>query len=142
MQEQINKEIYSNLVKSVEIKSIQLNYLEISDVNSDLENIDTVNIDLKFDNSKFNKLEDMLIIYSDFMLETKSNRKNETVFKMHFTYKLTYYISSLNDFDDIYINLFANRNVPVNIWPYARELISSSSSRIGLPSIVIEPLKI
>ena len=48
----------------------------------------------------------------------------------------------LDKFDEAYIKFFAQRNVTVNIWPYARELISSLTTRMGYPTLIIEPLKV
>ncbi len=38
------------------------------------------------------------------------------------------------------LNEFASTNVPFNIWPYWRELLQSTSMRMGLPPIVL-PLR-
>ena len=34
---------------------------------------------------------------------------------------------------------FLSRNVPVNVWPYARELISTMATRLGYPALLIPP---
>ncbi|RGX10517.1 protein-export chaperone SecB [Paraclostridium sordellii] len=136
-------EKYAELVKSVDIKKIQLNSLTLSEVCDDLETMDSLKVSLEFDNSEFTTSEDKLIIYSKFFVNVSSEENNSisTAFKMDFTYKLTYSITDICNYSEEYLNFFASRNVPVNIWPYARELISSSSTRLGLPTIIIEPLR-
>lgn len=39
------------------------------------------------------------------------------------------------------LQMFAKKNVPVNVWPYARELFSSLSSRMGFSSLIIPVFK-
>lgn len=39
------------------------------------------------------------------------------------------------------IELFVERNVPLNAWPYGREFISQMTTRMGLPSLVIGTYK-
>jgi len=34
---------------------------------------------------------------------------------------------------------FVTRNVPLNVWPFARELISSMTTRLGYPALLISP---
>ena len=40
------------------------------------------------------------------------------------------------------VSIFMQRNVPVNVWPYAREFISSTTVRMGFPALVIGTMKI
>ncbi|WP_034763710.1 hypothetical protein [Rossellomorea vietnamensis] len=39
------------------------------------------------------------------------------------------------------LNIFINRNVPVNAWPYGREFISQMTTRMGLPALIIGTYK-
>ncbi len=40
------------------------------------------------------------------------------------------------------VELFARRNVRVNVWPYAREAIHSTTLRMGLPPLVLPLYKV
>jgi preprotein translocase subunit SecB len=44
--------------------------------------------------------------------------------------------------DDELFELFKKRNVPVNINPYARELIQNAMTRVGLPPFTLPVLRI
>jgi hypothetical protein len=39
--------------------------------------------------------------------------------------------------DDDALSLFAQHNVPFNMWPYWREVVQSACSRMGLPRVVL-----
>lgn len=140
----LDREIYNKLVRNIEIKSIQLNQLSIHNVDDQLADNCSLSLSLSFDNSNFKVENNNMIVHSKFFVNVKESDEPQSniAFEMEFTYKLIYYIEDLKEFDLEYIKLFNKRNVPVNIWPYARELISSSSTRIGFPTLIIEPLKI
>ncbi|NLJ80285.1 MAG: protein-export chaperone SecB [Firmicutes bacterium] len=38
--------------------------------------------------------------------------------------------------------IFLQNNPPLNSWPYAGEIISSLTTRMGFPPLVIEPYKV
>lgn len=139
----LDPKIYNDFIGEIEIKNIKLNSLRIDDVNDELAENSNLSLSLKFDNKQFSKNGDILNIYSKFFVGVK-NEEDGTIkngFNIEFTYKLEYYIENIDRFSDEYIRLFAIKNVPVNVWPYARELISSLTTRIGYPTLIIEPLK-
>ena len=37
---------------------------------------------------------------------------------------------------------FVERNVPVNVWPYIREIVATMTAKMGLPPLVLPTLKI
>ena len=37
---------------------------------------------------------------------------------------------------------FLQHNVPVNVWPYAREIIHTGTTRMGYPPLVIKPYRV
>lgn len=58
------------------------------------------------------------------------------------TFMLVYSSASDTDFDDEIREIFLKSNPPLNIWPYAREVISSMTTRMGFPPLIIEPYKV
>lgn len=139
----LDPQVYNSFIKEIEIRNITLNSLNIHDVNENLSEEIQLSLSLKFDNSEFKIEDDFLNIYSKFFV-TVENENDGTIekgFNIEFTYKLEYYIENIERFSEEYIHLFTTKNVPVNVWPYARELISSLTTRIGYPTLIIEPLK-
>ncbi|GMO00749.1 hypothetical protein [Parageobacillus thermoglucosidasius] len=74
------------------------------------------------------------------------NAENK-VFDIEFSYILEYRLQKSNDIHlekeglEEAIKLFVQRNVPVNIWPYARELISQLTMSMGFPPLLIGTYK-
>ena len=48
--------------------------------------------------------------------------------------------SKLECFEDI-LEEFADRNVPINAWPYVREMVSNITTRMGLPPLIMPMYK-
>ena len=40
------------------------------------------------------------------------------------------------------LDAFQHRNVALNVWPYAREFVSSMTVRMGFPALVLSTLKV
>ena len=77
-----------------------------------------------------------------FLLEevAKDRKKTRKMFDLKGVFTLVYRISG--EMDDEVFELFKKRNIPVNLHPYARELIQSMMQRAGLPSFVLPAFKI
>ncbi|AEH49581.1 MULTISPECIES: protein-export chaperone SecB [Bacillota] len=77
----------------------------------------------------------------------EENNPENKVFDIEFSYILEYRLQKSNDIHlekeglEEAIKLFVQRNVPVNIWPYARELISQLTMRMGFPPLLIGTYK-
>jgi len=67
---------------------------------------------------------------------------DEELFSIHFSLLVKYDLPSDADFAPQYLEFFAENNVPANVWPYARELVSSMTSRMGLPPFTLPILKV
>lgn len=43
--------------------------------------------------------------------------------------------------DDNIFSVFRELNLPLNVWPYVREFVHGTTSRMGLPALVLRSLK-
>jgi preprotein translocase subunit SecB len=77
-----------------------------------------------------------------FLLEEvdKDRKKTRKMFDLKGVFTLVYHI--LGEMDDEVFELFKKRNIPVNLHPYARELIQGMMQRAGLPSFILPTFKI
>ncbi|MGN2246424.1 hypothetical protein ACFWZ3_07015 [Frateuria sp. GZRR35] len=58
----------------------------------------------------------------------------------HFFVKYDFQVDADNrPLDEECLALFAQHNVPFNVWPYWREIVQSACGRMGLPRIVLPP---
>lgn len=138
----IDKQKYNELVKRINI--VQINLIKINAEKYFLKN-KVVNTDVNINNKSYIReiSEEHFII--DF--ETNISSKpcdNESLFDINIKYELVYSIEGgidTKEYNDV-IEFFAFRNVPVNIWPYIRELVSETTARMGFPPLVLKPLKV
>ncbi|WP_373844434.1 protein-export chaperone SecB [Clostridium sp.] len=139
----IDKNIYSNLIEGLKIQNIYLNDLKLDNVNREIKgNSLSVKLDCEFDKNRNIKGE-ILEVFPSFSVQVFSSEDiSQAAFHIDTQFYIKYEIKNLANFEEMYIDTFINQNIPLNIWPYIRELISSLSTRIGFPALVIEPFTI
>lgn len=141
---ELDKMKYRKLVNDVELVNVLIKNIELSDVilHKD-ENIKNESIkcdvNMKYECEEFKKLSEVVEFYPKFNLRIEC--QGEGLVNLKFELRAIYKFNSIEDYEDDYILMFIERNVPINIWPYAREIISSITTRIGYPALVISPYK-
>ncbi len=83
--------------------------------------------------------ENLLNIVHSFELVATPGDKKEYVLKILSTFKLRY--RSEVSLSEDFVEIFKNRNVPVNTWPYFREFIQNMTQRMNLPALTLPLLK-
>lgn len=76
-----------------------------------------------------------------FSVDVVTRPDGDSLFSLGFTYRVEYQFDHIELFAQDMIELFVRSNVAINIWPFARELISSLTTRMGYPALLVEPLK-
>ena len=133
---------YNNFVKNIRIDKIKLKKLLVDTIDNDEEiskkNV-PLSVNLVYTANNYELKDNKLCIN----VETKDECQN-IVFKINFIYKIEYVLKNikLSDVGEENIENFININVPINIWPYAREIISSITTRMGYSPLIIEPYTI
>lgn len=157
----MDKTKYNKLIESIEIKKIELMSLECRQ-NNNFEFKKKANIDIGIQNNveEYNIRGLDLNVYFNFEvtafynndydqmeeLESGNINPDDVLFHITFVLRLNYSLE-LHDVKEIMnelekeIALFVEKNVPINAWPYAREMISSITTRMGFPALVIPPFK-
>lgn len=137
---ELNKDIYNELIKNVDIKDIFLKELILSDIEfMPPEGPLSCQVNLKYECNDYKINTNIIEFYPKF--ELKLIIENIKPLTIKFSYRVQYIIKDLNKYPEEYIKFFMNRNIPVNIWPYARETISSITNKIGYPTINIKPYR-
>lgn len=139
----LSQDIYRDLVRGININYINVHSMSVTTINSKLKESKSIDIDNKFSIVKYDIDGDKLEVYINFNIKSyEKDNEDEIGFIIDFTYCIEYEKLNLAQFDEEYIKFFTQRNVPVNIWPYARELISSLTTRMGYPTLIIETLTV
>lgn len=145
-QKSINKDKYAKLVRNIDIN--QLNLVELYSkkyvtalYNND--NLTKIKVDIKH-SSRLKSVQDNSFI-TEFETEIFSEtEKGEKIFDISVVYEIVYSLKENIDLNELKneVEFFVFRNVPVNIWPYIRETVSSVTTKMGFPPLVLEPLKV
>lgn len=139
------EEKYTEIIDGIEILEICLNDLKFKKHNfPDPEKYPDVKATFTAAKSKYKQDNGHLEVFQDieFLLEefTGDREKSRKVFELKAGFNLLY--SLKNAINEDLFEVFKKHNIPVNLHPYARELIQSSLTRVGLPPFTLPVLKI
>jgi preprotein translocase subunit SecB len=70
------------------------------------------------------------------------HKKENSFLNVEATFLLLYKISNIEGLDDLAFTSFAEINGVYNAWPYWREFVQSTSSRMGLPPLTVPVFRI
>ncbi|REJ32801.1 MAG: hypothetical protein DIU82_11730 [Bacillota bacterium] len=65
-----------------------------------------------------------------------------SLIELESTFALVYSFESTYKVEEPVVTLFIRRNVPINVWPYIREIISDLTVRMGYPRLILPTLKV
>ncbi|WP_422445612.1 protein-export chaperone SecB [Thermoanaerobacterium sp. DL9XJH110] len=137
----MDKEKYNELVKCIELNRIILCKLNC-EINVDI-------LEEKFERAKVNfnpefnlkkKEKNRLYAEAIFDVNVIEEKNQKMVFNINVSFLLIY--NYKEECEDSVLNEFVKRNVPLNAWPYGREIISSITARMGLPPLNIGLYKV
>jgi preprotein translocase subunit SecB len=150
---------YNEFISMIELKGIDIDSLNCKK-NSEFEKEDVV-LDIAMDFEVEEGTQEGLEIKFPFVFRLKafkndtkeqkvidSIKDEDTLFNIDLSFQVSYFLrfpkTSKNEnivveYSDI-LETFAERNVSINVWPYAREIVSDLTSKMGFPRLLI-PLK-
>jgi preprotein translocase subunit SecB len=140
MEENNRKDIYRELINSIEIKKINLLELNMKRFwDQPNERLD-VQVHPSFDLISFNR--NTIETQAKISIKTILEESEEVFFSIDAVYQVIYEIEEeIENVNEEIIELFVNQNLPINIWPYIRELVSTNTTKMGLPPLVLGVLK-
>lgn len=80
-----------------------------------------------------------------FVLTLSNRDRNEKTYealKFDVVFVLTYKLSSLGGLTRSHFSAFGELNGVFNVWPYWREFVQSTTTRMGLPPLMVPSLKL
>ncbi|MFJ8099433.1 protein-export chaperone SecB [Lysinibacillus sp. NPDC096212] len=134
----LDKDIYQELIKNIDIRQVNLKNLSVESSNKiEQENI---KISVSHDVIKYEREKDKFSVLTEF--EVQGLIEEQKVFNIYFILELSYSLEASITFEEQYIDFFTKNNVPVNAWPYARELVSNLTLRMGLSALILPVLRV
>lgn len=142
-----NISVYEKLVSVIEIDNIYVKKLTMESIIPfhDIDDIIESDKKLSIDIDNIFSLEKKLSNYkfqANGKINVSAKAEENLIFIINMELIAEYDISKYDgDISDEVYNLFVKNNVPINIWPYAREIVQSSTTRMGYPSLIIKPYR-
>lgn len=128
--------MYKQFIKNIAIQEVFLSYIE-SKRYVKLLNTSEANVNVEFSPKfKFDHIEnDEFISKAIFKVLAKFEQDN--LFSITCEFTVVNCISNAELMKEEFINEYINRNLPLITWPYGRELINSTTTRMGFPPLTL-----
>jgi len=133
----IAPELYRKILNGLELKNL---YLTLCNSNIDRINISpeaTIKID---DEAMFTKSENKEIeVIHKYSIEAKNQTSKKKFLNIKCEYRLIF--TSSEDFTEEFFEIFKKANLPINSWPFFRELVYNMTSRMYIPPLALPLIK-
>lgn len=135
--------LYNELIKTIQLQELNIKELTMnSHVN--VENVEGINarVGVGVEIEDFNESNLEAVVIFDIEALDKDN-ENQKVFEIGFVYLMKYSIDELDltkyqeDEKEKTLEIFVRENIPINIWPFARELVAEMTRRMGFPPFMM-----
>ncbi|NOX89100.1 MAG: hypothetical protein GXO77_08740 [Calditrichaeota bacterium] len=133
--EKLSPEEYRKILNGIELKNILLIDLKASIKHELLS--EGMKIDIK-DDAQYEYDDDKFIVTNKYILKAKNNDK-KIVIKIEATFILVF--ESGFEITDDFFNIYKDISLPLNVWPFFRELVNSVTSRMNIPPLTLPLLK-
>ena len=158
MENNINEEKYSEFISLLELKKIDVESIKSNKNVNFPSKKQSLDIAIAHEVEKAKQVDEEIIMPVYFKVKAFTNKNNkdlnyedissqDTLFTIELRFNVSYFfdISEVNTRDIIFkytdvLEVFAERNVLLNVWPYIRANVSDLTSKMGLPPLVL-PLK-
>jgi preprotein translocase subunit SecB len=133
--EKISSEKYREILDGLELKNILMSNLKASIKHELFSEGLTVSIK---DSSSYENKEDEVIIRNTYRLTAK-NKERKIALKIEATYILVFETKEI--ITDNFFEVYEKISLPLNVWPFFRELVNSTTARMNIPPITLPLLK-
>lgn len=134
----ISPEQYSDILSSIELSQIVLNECSVKkyEVKVSGGTID-LNVSMRL---SYKQTEDVVIFIPSYKLEgtTKTDEnENNKIFTIAASFLLSYIKRKPLDVSDDFVSVFKDNSIELVSWPYFREFIQNTISRMGFPTLTL-----
>ena len=131
----ISPEEYRKILNGIDLKNILLKEVKASIEHKNFS--ENIKISIK-DKASYKNEEDELVITHTYTLTAKGKAKKPAL-KISGTYIVVF--ESNNEINDGFFNIYKETSLPLNVWPFFRELVNSTTSRMNIPPLTLPLLK-
>lgn len=131
-------EKYKEFIKAVELRNIKLMELSTRIVEKRPTSDDALKVSIKT-TDEYKIFNDILIFYVNYTLAMKQSK--EIILRIKAKYNITYKLLKKIEIDGEAIDFFGKINLPLNVWPFFRELCNDITAKMRIPPMVLPLLK-
>jgi hypothetical protein len=133
----MDQKAYSDLISSLQLSGVVLSELTAHSKSRDFGQI-TLQVHSKFSITCLERNSEGFV--AEARLSLSFLKENEEVGNVTCAYCL-HYDSNVRLTDELF-DEFSKFNVPVNAWPFLRELVMNTTQRFGWPGFILPPYKV
>lgn len=135
--EQDNYQEYNDFIRQIEITDIRLISAKVDNYGYDI--LPQANKISYSSTAWYDNREDFIDVYDKYNVAVRDTENRKRVAKLTVTFCVTY-ISKIQMDEDIF-DIFIDRNLPLNTWPYFREFTHDTFNRMGWSGIIAPTFK-
>lgn len=133
--EKISSEKYREILDGLELKNILMSDLKAAIKHELFSEGLTVSIK---DSSIYENKEDEVIVRNTYRL-TARNKEKKIALKIEATFILVF--ETKEKITDNFFEVYQKISLPLNVWPFFREFVNSTTARMNIPPITLPLLK-
>jgi len=133
--EKISPEEYRKILDGLELKNILMSDLKAS-VKHELLS-EGLSVSIK-DSAFYENKDDEVIVKNTYRL-TARNKEKKTPLKIEATFILVF--TTKHEITDDFFEVYKNISLPLNVWPFFREFVNTTTARMNIPPITLPLLK-
>ncbi|AVX21332.1 preprotein translocase subunit SecB [Carboxydocella sporoproducens DSM 16521] len=155
----MDEKLYNTFISLINLNSIELDLLHVIKNENFNKQEQLLNIGIKFEILEINHNGyELNVPFNMTVIAYSGNNEGEGIdenikdedkcftISLQFTLSYNFLVNDenkklINEFTEEVFSEFANRNVIINAWPYARELVSNLTTRMGFAPLFIPPYK-
>lgn len=131
----ISPEEYRKILSGIELKNILLKEIKASIEHKYFT--ENTRITIK-DKAQYKNDENELIVTHTYTLTAK-NKDKKNALKIVGTFIVIF--ESNHEINDDFFDIYKETSLPLNVWPFFRELVNSTTSRMNIPPLTLPLLK-
>ncbi len=133
--EKISPEEYRKILNGIDLKNILLSEIKAFFKHELIS--EGLKIGIK-ENAHYSYEDDELIVTNKYVLTAKNNDK-KIVLKIEGTFIVVF--ESEHEINDDFFEIYKEISLPLNVWPFFRELVNSTTARMNIPPLTLPLLK-
>jgi len=133
--EKMTPQEYRTILDDIELQSLYLKKLESFISHEQIG--EGMSIAIK-DQSTYSNTNEGFIVESRYTLNAK-NQQKKIVLKVDCVYSIIF--KSSKNINDSFFDIYKDLSLPLNVWPFFREMVNAITSRMNIPPLTLPLIK-